>query len=433
MFSLIGGFDEGQLIGPAYNAQFVLAKTEDVSSETHVEEDNFAAAMEWMDSIGVDITSSSLGYGPSDQGEDLYTYRDMDGKTTIVTRASELAFSKGILTISSAGNEGNDTWKYITAPADGFNTIAVGAVSSNGSLASFSSVGPTFDGRIKPDIVARGVSCYHARAYADSLLYSYGSGTSFSAPIASGIAAQLLSAFPYLTNNQIRAIIIEASDRVNKPDNQYGYGLISSKRAVEFPNVRLDSKTQIYTINKAIIDSVGILDGNLNIFYSINSDDNIVKSTMINLSDNFYQTIINANIGDEINFYFEYTDSNKIKRRIPESDNYLLIYGTLEVSSNYSSPINSIKFDLCQNFPNPFSSSTSIVIYSTLGSRLSVTVYNILGQKVVTLYNGLCKQETTVVTWNGNDVYGSKVSSGIYVYRVKSDHNYISKKMIYLK
>lgn len=433
VFSLIGGFDEGQIIGPAYNSQYVLAKTEDVSSETHVEEDNYVAAMEWMDSIGVDITTTSLGYSEFNEGEGDYTYADMDGKTTIVTRASELAFARGILTINSVGNEGNTSWKYMTAPADGFNTIAVGAVGSSGNIASFSSVGPTFDKRIKPDVVARGVSCYAARAYVDTLQYSYGSGTSFSAPIVSGIAAQLLSAFPYLTNDQMRTIIVEAGDRTNNPNNQYGYGLLSSKRAFEFPNVSYDSEIDNYFINKAIIDSNGILDGSLNLFYSINSDEIFYKSTMEKLSANIYQTKINANWGDVINFYFEYTSSNKIKKRVPESDNYKLIYGTSDVTLNYSTPIYPFEIDLSQNFPNPFRSSTSIVIYSPRGTKLSVSIYNILGQTIAKLYSGLSEKEFTEVTWNGLDDFGSRVSSGVYIYRVISNDNSISKKMIYLK
>ncbi|MDP1994730.1 MAG: S8 family serine peptidase, partial [Ignavibacteria bacterium] len=156
IFSLVGGFKEGRIVAPAFNASFILAKTEDIGSETHVEEDNYAAALQWMDSIGVDITTSSLGYNEFDPTTFSYTYADMNGKTTIVTKAAELAFTQfGISTFTSAGNDGNNSWHYIGSPADGFNIIAVGAVSNLNIKAAFSSFGPTYDGRIKPEVMAQ--------------------------------------------------------------------------------------------------------------------------------------------------------------------------------------------------------------------------------------------------------------------------------------
>src|SRR4030065_580429 len=157
VFSIVGGFKEGSLIGSAFGSDFILAKTEDIRSEKHIEEDKYAAALEWMESYGVDITSSSLGYSTFDPPEFSYTYADMDGKTTIVTKALELTFRRGVVTVSSAGNEGGTSWFYITAPADGINTLAIGAVNNDNQIAAFSSRGPSYDGRIKPDVVTQGV------------------------------------------------------------------------------------------------------------------------------------------------------------------------------------------------------------------------------------------------------------------------------------
>ena len=196
-FSIIGGFKNGSLIGASFGSDFILAKTEDERSETHIEEDNYAAALEWMENYGVDITSSSVGYNEFDSPEYSYTYANMDGKTTIVTRAAELAFSKGVLTITTAGNEGNTGWRHIIAPADGFNTLGIGAVDGNNQVEYFSSRGPTYDGRIKPDAVAKGVSVLGARAGTFNF-YTLAGGTSVAAPIACGIAALLLSANSYL-------------------------------------------------------------------------------------------------------------------------------------------------------------------------------------------------------------------------------------------
>ena len=151
VLSILAGFFEGELIGPAFNSDFLLAKTEDVSSETQVEEDYWIAAAEWAEQLGADIISSSLGY------IDWYEYEDMNGRTAPITLAADLAMDKGVVVITSAGNEGNDRWFYITAPADGFDVIAVGAVSPTGTIAGFSSRGHTVDGRIKPEVVAMGV------------------------------------------------------------------------------------------------------------------------------------------------------------------------------------------------------------------------------------------------------------------------------------
>ncbi|MCX8105898.1 MAG: S8 family serine peptidase, partial [Ignavibacterium album] len=234
VFSIIGGYKDSTLIGAAYNSSYLLAKTEYIATETHVEEDNYAAALIWMENLGVDITSSSLGYSEFDPGEDSYTYEDMNGKTTIVSKAVDLAFERGVVTFTSAGNEGNSKWKYITAPADAFNVIAVGSVDSQNRLANFSSVGPTYDGRIKPEVVAMGVSVYGALAGTTNE-YRFANGTSTSSPIAAGVAALLVSKFPYLLNTQVRNIILESSSNLHSPNNQIGYGLISAKNALEFP------------------------------------------------------------------------------------------------------------------------------------------------------------------------------------------------------
>jgi len=431
VFSLIGGFDEGKIVAPAFNSQFALAKTEYIYSETNVEEDNYAAGLEWMDSIGVDITTTSLGYSEFDEGEVNHTYSDLDGKTTVVTKASELAFSRGIITINSAGNEGNSTWKYITAPADGFNTIAVGAVGSDTVLASFSSVGPTYDGRIKPEIVAQGVACYHAVAYSNT--YGYGSGTSYSAPIAAGITAQLLSKFTYLTNSQVRLILIQASNNVENPDNLYGYGLLSARKAIEFPNVELFPNSDLFSINKLIIDTSGIFNDSLNMFYSLNSDADFMKiSSKIN-AEGYFENNLSANSDDLISFYFEYRDSNLVKKRVPKLGVYELKSGSTEITLNFEVPIYQVDIELDQNFPNPFSLTTSIIVKSTIGTHLKVEIYNVLGQKVKTLFSGLSNNISTIISWNGTDDFGAKVASGVYLYKLVADDDFVAKKMIFIK
>ena len=216
-----------------------------------------------MENLGVDVTSSSLGYNEFDPETYSYTYADMDGKTTIVTKAAELAFQRGVVTITAAGNEGNKKWYYIIAPADGFNTVAVGAVDSDNNIATFSSRGPTYDGRIKPDIVAMGVNVYGASSNGTNL-YTYGSGTSSATPIAGGIAALLLSAYPYLTNEQVRSIFHETSDNSENPNNERGYGLLSAAKAISFPN--LERSGNNFILHKAFMDSFSV--SNVQLHYS---------------------------------------------------------------------------------------------------------------------------------------------------------------------
>ncbi len=438
-FSLIGGFDEGNIVAPAFNADYVLAKTEDIRSETHLEEDNYAAALEWMDSIGVDITTTSLGYNTFDDGEGDYTYADMDGKTTIVTQASELAFSRGILTVNSAGNEGSNSWKYITAPSDGFNTICVGSVTSNRVLSSFSSVGPSYDGRIKPEIVAQGSSCYHAKVSKNG--YGYGSGTSFSCPISAGISAQLLSAYPYLSNKQMRSIIIEACDSTENPNNQYGYGLLSAKRALEFPNIKLPNKSageQAPLINRLFIDSNGIEKDSVFLLYTIKSQVGSSRQKMINNGNDIYSAPYYGAIGDTINFWFEYLTSSSALIRSPLVGSYSVINGKTDVTLGTNggrvnpNPIPD-NFELGQNYPNPFNPLTQFVLSVPKASFITVNIYNVLGEKVKTLASKKFTAGNHKFSWNGSNNFGGKVASGVYIYTAISKSNFQSKKLVYLK
>ncbi len=210
------------MVGAAPGANFVLARTENTSSETHLEELNWLNAMEWADSVGVDIIHSSLGYSLFDTLQGDYTYQDIDGKSTIITLAAEAASKRGIFITNSAGNSGNDPWFHITAPCDGKNVLCVGAVDSFEIITGFSSRGPTADGRIKPDVVAMGGR--NTIPNGDGILRR-GSGTSFSGPLIAGLVACLKEAHPEKSNTQLYEAILLSSDRYTAPDNEYGYGL----------------------------------------------------------------------------------------------------------------------------------------------------------------------------------------------------------------
>lgn len=225
-WSCVGGAAPGQYYGPAYQADFLLAATEDIRSETIVEEDNWVAAMEWADRKGASVISSSLGYS------NWYSPSDYDGSTPITSRVASTAARKGIVVVNSAGNEGPQS-PSLSAPADAFNILAVGAITAQGSIADFSSRGPTSDGRIKPEVVARGVSTYVAGNFT-AQSFGRSSGTSFACPLVAGCAAVLLSARPDWTPLQVREALMMTASQANNPDNNFGWGIVNLNKAIDF-------------------------------------------------------------------------------------------------------------------------------------------------------------------------------------------------------
>ncbi len=230
VFSITAAFQPNQFHGSAYNASFILAVTEDAFNESSAEELNWAAAAEWADSMGTDIINSSIGYFSGFTTGTGYTYADMNGKTTLVTQAAQIASSKGILVVASVGNEGNKAWKYLIAPADGDSVLAAGGVDALEIIGAFSSRGPSADGRIKPDLCARADNTIQIGSNGNII---WGLGTSFSAPLLSGLAACLWQADTSLTNMQLFSIMKQSADRYATPDNYYGYGIPNGAKAFE--------------------------------------------------------------------------------------------------------------------------------------------------------------------------------------------------------
>ncbi len=433
VFSIVGGFKDGSLIGSAFGSDFILAKTEDIRSEKHIEEDNYAAALEWMESYGVDVTSSSLGYSTFDTPEFSYNYSDMDGKTAIVTRAAELAFRRGVVTITSAGNEGASPWYYITAPADGFNTIGVGAVNSNNEVAVFSSRGPSYDGRIKPDIVTQGVSVYGANANNYSG-YVTASGTSVAAPIASGVAALILSANPYLKNSQVRSIIFESADNNTSPDNERGYGLISAVKAIEFPNLYASDGT--YVINKMFITNDNIFPQTVYFHYSVNGGDYIEQQPEYKGNQKYELRLPYLFNDDLVEFFLTYDDNTGATYQDPISGSYKFYYGSLDVSLNLEVRKTFTDYIVSDPFPNPFYQLrhifTSISVKSGENKNLSIQIIDPLGQEVAT-YNTITNESETRFDWYGKSGNGSQLSSGVYYFLIDLEGKKFSKKIILLR
>lgn len=229
VLSTISGHIKGNFIGTAPDASFYLFITENVHKEEPLEESLWVEATEKADSLGVDIINSSLGYSNFDNPSYSYTYSDMNGKTTFISRGAEVGASKGIIIVVSAGNEGSKDWKHITAPADSDGVLTVGAVKADKSLASFSSRGLTSDGRIKPDVMAQGQATAVINYSTGKV--AFGSGTSFSSPVMAGVVACLWQALPNKTAEEIKNIVRQSSDRYKNPNADYGYGIPNFKKA----------------------------------------------------------------------------------------------------------------------------------------------------------------------------------------------------------
>ncbi|MFK8060631.1 MAG: S8 family serine peptidase [Polaribacter sp.] len=247
VLSTIAGYLEDEFVGTAPDASFYLFISEIAESETVLEETLWVEAAERADSLGVDVVNTSLGYTTFDNPKYSYTYADMDGKTTFISRGAEIAASRGILMVNSVGNSGNSSWKYMGAPADAPSVISVGAVDASGNIAAFSSFGPTADNRIKPEILAQGASASIINFSTGQV--STSNGTSFSGPIIAGLIACLNQHIPQFIkgsdkknglnhakgyfNNYLKIGLFSSADKHNNPLDQYGYGIPNFELAQE--------------------------------------------------------------------------------------------------------------------------------------------------------------------------------------------------------
>ena len=313
--STVGGYAPGHLIAPAFGVSMVLAKTEDVSQEVPIEEDQWVAGLEWVETYGVDIVSSSLGY------IDWYTFADLDGNTAVTTIAADLAVGRGIVVVNSAGNERGD-FNHIIAPADGDSVIAVGAVTSSGDYAYFSSPGPSYDGRIKPDVSALGSG--NTVADPDGG-YTTASGTSFSCPLTAGVAALVLSRAPSLTPMQVRDALRETADRAANPDNDYGWGIIDAYAAVTYfgpsfahtPHGDTEATGTPITITADVTDRIAVDTGAVALYYRTDSGAWNQVAMSLQTGDTFSADIPGQPAGTTVDYYLEAGDTIGVVTTLP--------------------------------------------------------------------------------------------------------------------
>lgn len=312
---LMAGYVPNTYVGTAPKASYFLCRTEDVNSENVIEEYNWVSAAELMDSLGVDIISTSLGYIDFDDEQMTHVYGDFDGETCVITIGANVASSRGILCIVAAGNEGDAKFPYVGAPGDGKNVLTVGGVKSNGERASFSSIGPTSDGRIKPDVMSL---AYAVNVASSKNSFYASSGTSFAAPSLAGMVACLWQSKNTAPESVIRKIVKESANNYSTPNNEYGYGIPDFLTAFELLELEkcdiLDEKTPFYMypnpssgmvnlkVNYKGKASVFVFDGMGKMIYNCdNQSYNVssVNSVLSNLDSGVYLVKI---IGEDITY-----------------------------------------------------------------------------------------------------------------------------------
>lgn len=439
--SVIGGFKSGQLIGPAYKASYILARTENDSSETPIEEDNWVAAIEWADSIGVDVTSTSLGYLTYDAPYTSWTWQDMNGNTTLITRAADAAVARGIVVVNSAGNNGfNAAHNTLNAPADGDSVLSVGAVDAGGIRSSFSSVGPTTStpSRIKPDVMARGSSVYVASA-TNPTGYGTSNGTSFSCPLVAGVAALLLQARPHATPLQIIDALRSTASRATTPDNLYGWGIVNAFAALNSIPVSIQLSYLHATHSGACIDiRWGTISEINNFGFEVQrSRDRINIFTVPN-------SFVPGHGTTTIPQHYQFTDcpapSGTLFYRLRQIDLDGTVHLTEWVRVEAVSPVGEelpTVFALHQNYPNPvvvsatqasMRTSTTVVFELPFAGDAMLVVSDVLGREVLRVVDRRLTAGRHLV-----DIEIARFAAGVYFYTLKAAGRTATRTMLIMK
>ena len=324
VFSVIGGYKVNDLIGIAYGANFILAKSDKSTYRLAEEEVNAVKASEWLYENGAKIITTSLSFDKFDDAN--YYYPDqMDGRTVLITRTADSLFNKGIIFFCSAGNKYEEDWHIIEPPADGFNVLAVGSVDKYLNHSFFSSCGPTVDGRIKPDIVAPGEGVWVAN-YLPKFKQEYGwsHGTSLSAPIAAGVAALVLSSHPELSNKQVVEAIKKTSSKADNPDNLYGWGVPDAEKAVSYFGPAFSNIPEItgygdkVKIGTYVFSTYGIVKSSVELHVPGRNSGDESKYKMEETSENYFECSedIKSNSGS-VKFYFKAKDKRGYSTKFP--------------------------------------------------------------------------------------------------------------------
>lgn len=419
-FSALGGAHDGQLYGPAYGASFVLGKTENIASETPIEEDYYVAGLEWADSLGAEVVSTSLGYF------DWYTFADLDGNTCVTTIGVDIAVANGIVCVTAAGNERQSSWGHIIAPADADSVITVGAVDSTGMIAIFSSPGPTYDGRIKPEVCARGVATYCASPTGSqpTTNYAYIGGTSLSTPLVGGSCALILEAHPDWTPMQVRQALLSTASNALTPNNDYGWGVINVLAAINFnmPPVILQRHPEAGTF-------IAYEDTLQTFWVSVADPDGD------SLTYHWWVDTTEVYSGPDSQFAYSWSDPDTAIVKVVVQDRcgfdstswtvQIEPYLTVEKSPQSAPPA---AFVLHRNFPNPFNAATTISFDLPQISHARLTICDVSGRLITTLLDANLPAGHHQQVFNA-----SSLPSGIYFCRLLAGEFSAAIKIVYAK
>jgi len=398
-----------EIIGIAPAADFILAKTEITcdATEIRVEEDNWIAAAEWADSLGADIITSSLGYHNWQDDVD-YSYIDLDGNTAYITIAADMAASRNILVVTSAGNERGSLWGRISFPGDGDSVLAVGATYSDSSVTSFSSPGPTADGRIKPDVATLGVNVITLRAE-PARGYRYVGGTSFAAPAVAGVAALIMQRNPDMTAHEVFEELKTTASLAGNPNNDLGWGVIDAYKAASYAHfedlpdfrVRVGETAEVTVTAAGGIESAPVIDGwdfpeGVTL---LDKGDGTATVTMIGLESAPYrQTFFLRAAADGV------ADTAELVLETSGRSDHAIYAG-----------------------PNPFRDTVYIYADNTAGTIKSVSIYNVAGEKIWEKVNASSVSADAIsrwdrVAWPGRSQSGEPVAAGIYMVHVTAEN-----------
>ncbi len=456
--SVLGGYSPGNLVGVAYGADFMLAKTEYVPvTDFKWEEDNWVEGLEWMESRGADVVSSSVAYnifvdssGAIDSSQSYFWSRgDFNGKTAESSVAASRAASLGVIVVQAMGNEGNGNGVVGTmdVPADADSIISVGAVNANGNLAGFSSTGPTNDGRIKPDLVADGTGDYVAVVPGPNT-YAYESGTSFATPITAGIAALILSVRPDYTPMEVIDLLKRTAVRnpiatgdsmmTAYPNNFYGWGIVNAWNAIKSigfvgsNSFSFWQKGKLIYIAARAYSTSGVDIGLSKAYYS--TDSVHYYSAPVFQTDTLSQIAFSVapptSVAGHVYFYFDLVDSSGKSIDVPYkgSQTPFDLPGWMVTPESITG-----NFLLLDNYPNPFSRETHITFMLKNAAHVEIEVYDILGRKVKTIYDGQLPSGYQTLVWDGSTEHQRIAGSGVYLIKVDVDGSVKTLKVLYLK
>ncbi len=367
----------GTFIGTAPKTSFYLYRTEDVASEYPIEEQNWAAGIERADSLGVPVSSTSLGYYTFDNPALNYTYADMNGNTTISARAADLAAKKGMLLVIAAGNEGNSAWHYIITPSDADSVLAVGAVDTLGRVASFSSYGPSSDGQVKPGVASVGLNAYVANPANGQPIAA--SGTSFACPNMAGLVTCLWQAFPEFNNMSIIDAVEKSATRATAPDDRVGYGIPDMKKAF------------VLLIRKGFTKKIDITGCAAAIQFGVKSTNGVtIELERKSPNDINYSSIRSfENTGAFNKMDFTYSDdlsaisagpvSYRFKMKIDSDTTFYLDSSSVNFAQSCAPTGNMVTAG-----PNPVSNQLLVKVTRVSAARVGIEILNAVGQKIFT-------------------------------------------------